>query len=259
MDVHGDGPPLVLVHGVATGRTVWRHVVPGLARRHLVATPDMPGFGSSPPAGRGFVLEEVADVIADGLADIPAPYDLLGNSLGGAVALVLAERRPELVRRLILAAPAGLAPRRGAVPAIAGRVAPVLVAARRRAGPPLAGSAAARRLLLAGIVVDPAATPPDEARAMMRASQGSTRIGAAIKTVAAADLRPRLARLEVPLGFLWGERDHLFPVAGLPALSALVPNARAEVIAGAGHVPQFDRPDEFVAALERLLAAITVP
>jgi pimeloyl-ACP methyl ester carboxylesterase len=256
LDIHGDGPPLVLVHGVATGRAVWRHVVPELATRHLVATPDLPGFGASPPVGRGFVLEEVADALADGLADVPAPFDLLGNSLGGAVALVLAERRPELVRRLILAAPAGMAPRRGAVPAVAGRVAPVLIAARRRAGPPLAGSAAARRLLLAGIVVDPAGTSPDEARAMMLASQGSTRIGAAIKSVAEADLRARLARLEVPVAFLWGDRDHLFPVAGLPALRALVPHARAEVIAGAGHVPQFDRPAEFITSLERL---ITVP
>jgi len=253
MEVQGDGPPLVLVHGVATNRSIWRHVVPDLAQRHLVATPDLPGFGGSPPAGRGFVLEEVADALAAGLAGVPAPFDLLGNSLGGAVSLVLAERRPELVRRLILAAPAGMSPRRGAVPAVAGRVAPVLVAARRRAGPPLAGSAAARRLLIAGIVVDPAATPADEARVLMRASHGSTRIGAAITTVAAADLRPRLARLEVPLGFLWGERDHLFPITLLPGLRALVPGARAEVIAGAGHVPQLDRPGDFVAAVDRLL------
>jgi pimeloyl-ACP methyl ester carboxylesterase len=221
-----------------------------------VVTPDVPGFGASPPVGKGFVLEEVADALADGLADVPAPFDLLGNSLGGAVALVLAERRPELVRSLILAAPAGMVPRRGPIPAVAGGVAPVLVGARRHAGPPLAGSALARRMLIAGIVVDPVGTPADEARAMMRASQGSTRIGAAIKTVAAADLRPRLATLQVPLAFLWGERDHLFPVALLPGLQALVPDARVEVIAGAGHVPQFDRPADFVAAVERL---ITVP
>ncbi len=73
MDVNGDGPPLVLVHGVATSRSIWRHVVPGLAERHLVATPDMPGFGGSPPIGRGFVLEEVADTLTDALAALPAP------------------------------------------------------------------------------------------------------------------------------------------------------------------------------------------
>lgn len=246
-------PPLVLVHGVATSHTVWRHVVPELAKRRQVVTPDMPGFGASPPTGRGFVLEDVADALAGELAHL-GRFDLLGNSLGGAVAVVLAERRPELVRRLILAAPAGMAPRRRPVPAVAGRVIPVLVAARRGLGPPLAGRALVRRLLLANIVVDPVGTSADEARALMRASRGSTRIGAAITAVVAADLRPRLARLEVPVGFLWGDRDPLIPFASLPGLRALVPDARVEVIAGAGHVPQIDRPGEFVAAVERLCA-----
>ena len=121
---------------------------PGLAERHLVATPDtpaghLPGFGASPPIGRGFVLEDVADALADALAALPGPVDLLGNSLGGAVAIVLAERRPELVRRLILAAPAGLAPHRAPIPMIAGRVSATVVAARRRVAPRLVGSAPA--------------------------------------------------------------------------------------------------------------------
>jgi 3-oxoadipate enol-lactonase len=255
MDVHGTGTPLVLVHGVATSRAVWRHVVPGLAQRHVVATPDLPGFGASPPTGRGFVLEEVADALGDAIARL-APFDLLGNSLGGAVSLVLAERRPELVRRLILVSPAGMVPHRAPVPAVAGGVTPALVAARRYAGPPLAGSALARRLLIGNIVADPVGTTAGEARTLMRASAGSKRIGAAIATVAAVDLRPRLAQLNVPLGFLWGDRDRVFPIAILPGLRALVPDARAEVIAGAGHVPQIDRPADFVAAVERL---ITVP
>jgi pimeloyl-ACP methyl ester carboxylesterase len=257
MDVHGDGPPLVLVHGVATSRSVWRHVLPELAQRHLVVTPDLPGFGASPPTGRGFVLEEVADALADALAPF-APFDLLGNSLGGAVTLVLAERRPELVRRLILAAPAGMVPHRAPVPAVAGGVTPVLVTARRYAGPPLARSALARRLLIGNIVADPVGTTAGEARTLMRASAGSKRIGAAITTVAAADLRPRLARLDVPLAFLWGAHDRVFPLAVLPGLRALVPDARAEVIAAAGHVPQIDRPADFVAAVERLIAPAEV-
>ena len=253
MDVKGEGPPLVLVHGVATSRSIWRHVVPGLAERHLVATLDMPGFGESPPLGRGFVLEDEADALADALATLPAPVDLLGNSLGGAVAIVLAERRPDLVRRLILAAPAGLAPHRAPIPAIAGRVSATVVAARRRVAPRLVGNAAARRVLLYGLLTDPAAASPEEARATIAASRGAQRVAAAIAVVAAADLRPRLADLAVPVAFLWGDRDHLFPVSALEELRALVPGAPAEIIPGAGHVPQLDRPGEFVAAVERLL------
>ena len=253
IEEQGEGPTLVLVHGVATSRAVWRHVVPELAKHHRVVTLDLPGFGASPPTGRGFALEEVADALGDELARL-GPFDLLGNSLGGAVSLVLAERRPELVRRLILESPAGMVPHRAPVPALAGGVTPALVAARRRVGPPLAGSALARRLLIGNIVADPAGTPVAEARDLMRASAGSKRIGAAIATVAAADLRPRLARLAVPLAFVWGDRDRVFPISILPGLRALVPDARAEVIAGAGHVPQIDRPGDFVAAVERLIS-----
>ena len=53
----------------------------------------------------------------------------------------------------------------------------------------------------------------------MRASAGS-KVGAAIATVAAVDLRPRLARLDVPVSFLWGDRDRVFPLAILPGLRA---------------------------------------
>ena len=88
---------------------------------------------------------------------------------------------------------------------------------------------------------------------MVRGSQGSTRIGAAIAAVAAADLRPRLAQLTMPVAFVWGDRDRVVPFSSLPDLRALVADAPAEIIPGAGHVPQLERPREFVAAVERLL------
>jgi pimeloyl-ACP methyl ester carboxylesterase len=260
IDVEGDGPPLVLLHGVGTSRVVWRRATPLLAAERTVAAPDLPGFGASPPAGRGFALDRVADALAEALdARLAAPFDLLGNSLGGAVAIELAGRRPELVRRLVLAAPAGLSPLRDPLPALAGRAGSVLIAARRVTGAPLAGSAIVRRLLLFGTVADPVAVPAEEARRMVRGSRDSVRIGAAIAAVAAADLRSRLFGIATPVGFLWGARDRVMPISALPGLRALTPGAPAEIIAGAGHVPQVERPREFAAAVERLLGAITVP
>jgi pimeloyl-ACP methyl ester carboxylesterase len=252
IDVEGDGPPLVLLHGVGTNRAVWRRVTPLLAAERLVAAPDLPGFGASPPAGRGFALAGVADALAGSLGRF-APFDLLGNSLGGAVALVLAARHPGHVRRLVLAAPAGLSPYRRPIPALAGRAGSALIAARRVAGAPLAGSAAARRLLLFGVVAEPARLPAEDARRMLRGSAGSRRIGDGIAAVAAADLRPLLSELAPPFGFLWGTRDRVIP------LRTLATSAPLETIAGAGHVPQVERPREFAAAVDRLLRAITVP
>jgi pimeloyl-ACP methyl ester carboxylesterase len=108
-------------------------------------------------------------------------------------------------------------------------------------------------------VADPVVVPAEEARRMVRGSRGSVRIGAAIAAVAAADLRSRLFGIATPVGFLWGARDRVMPISALPGLRALTPGAPAEIIAGAGHVPQVERPREFAAAVERLLGAITVP
>ena len=102
MDEAGAGDALVLLHGVGASRGVWRRAMPRLARRRRVLAPDLPGFGGSDPAGAGFDLDAVADALAAGLADrAAAPFDLVGNSLGGAVAVVLAARRPDLVRAVI--------------------------------------------------------------------------------------------------------------------------------------------------------------
>jgi pimeloyl-ACP methyl ester carboxylesterase len=257
--VEGRGAPLILLHGVGTSSVVWRRVRPLLATKRLVATPDLPGFGSSPPVGRGFELERVAEAVADALAArLRAPFDLLGNSLGGAVALVLAAQRPELVRRLVLAAPAGLSPLPGPVPALAGRTGSTLIAVRRLGAPALVRSAAGRRMLLFGTVADPSAVPAEDAGWMVSGSRGSTRIAQAIAAVARADLRPRLAELTVPAAFLWGASDRVIPVGSLRPLQALAPEAPTEVIPGTGHAPQLERPREFVGALERLLSRITV-
>jgi pimeloyl-ACP methyl ester carboxylesterase len=83
-------------------------------------------------------------------------------------------------------------------------------------------------------------------------------VGAAIAAVAALDLRPRLARLETPVAFLWGERDRVVPAGALRELRALVPDAPAEVIPRAAHAPQLERPREYAAAVERLLAEVNV-
>jgi pimeloyl-ACP methyl ester carboxylesterase len=100
-DDRGSGEPLVLIHGLATTRVIWRHVLPLLSEGRRVITLDVPGFGESPPAGEGFDLHEVASRIAAGLgrAGVTKPFDLVGHSMGGAVALTLAALDPTAIRR----------------------------------------------------------------------------------------------------------------------------------------------------------------
>ena len=85
VDVVGSGDPLVLICGLATTRSIWRHAAPLLAASRQVVTLDVPGFGSARPAGRGFDLAVVADQIAQDLraAGVCAPYDLVGTRWAG--------------------------------------------------------------------------------------------------------------------------------------------------------------------------------
>jgi pimeloyl-ACP methyl ester carboxylesterase len=254
IDETGEGPPLVLLHGVGASRAVWRRVTPSLAEDHHVIAPDLPGFGESSPPTEGFELDGAATLLAERLADrARGPFDLLGNSLGGAVALKLAAARPDLVRRLLLAAPAGFAPRSAPVATAAGALSDPLVKVRRVVGHPVAGNGAARRALLWGAIAEPQRLSADDARMMLSASRGSTQVGAAVAAVLRADLRSDLRRLEVPLGVIWGWRDRIIPISALRYVRAARPDVVVATIPRAAHVPQVERPEEFVAAVRRLL------
>jgi pimeloyl-ACP methyl ester carboxylesterase len=257
VDIAGSGEPLVLVHGLATTRSVWRRVVPLLARTHQVVVLDVPGFGTSAPVGPGFDLDAVADAIGRAVreAGVGEPFQLVGHSMGGAIALTLAARAPQRVRSLVLVSPAGLRP----IPALAASGLGALAAAYvplRRLASPVARMALGRRLLMTGGVVDGAALPADEVRALLAASSGARRTREALAAVAAADLRGTLRDLPMPVGGVWGEGDRVIPPGGATTMRAMRAGAACEVVAGAGHIAMIEQPAAFVEALERVLAAI---
>jgi pimeloyl-ACP methyl ester carboxylesterase len=258
-DDRGDGEPLVLLHGLATTRLIWRRVLPLLEDGRRLLAVDVPGFGESPPAGPGFELDSVAASIDDGLAAAGVgDYDLVGHSMGGALAVALAALRPERVRRLVLCAPAGLAP----APSWATRaVAPLAEQAirLRRAAAGLADPPWGRRLLLGWGVVDARVIAPADVRAMVGASRGASRIAPALERVAAADLREALALLPAPVGAVWGEGDRVVSPARADVLRAVRPEAPVELVRGAGHIAMMERPEAFAAALERVLARLSTP
>ena len=249
----------MLIHGLATTRVIWRRVLPLLGRSRRLFAIDVPGFGESAPCGEGFVLEAVADAIADGVRALgaPEPYDLVGHSLGGALAILLAERHPQAVRSLVLVAPAGLRPLPAAAAQVIGELAERAIPLRRHAAG-LADMTWGRRLLMSPGTRDPASIPPAEVRAMVLASRGATRTGAALESVVRADLRSALAALAVPVGVLWGEHDRVIPPGGIDTvLEACGPDTPTARIAGAGHIPMMERPEEFSVALEQALQSLS--
>src|ERR1700760_4119964 len=112
----GDGPLLLLVHGMAGTARNWDAVIEPLALHNTVVAPDFPGHGESEPGGGDYSLGS----LASGLRDLMIALGheratLVGHSLGGGVALQFAYQFPEMVERLVLVSSGGLGPEVGAI------------------------------------------------------------------------------------------------------------------------------------------------
>jgi pimeloyl-ACP methyl ester carboxylesterase len=204
--VAGSGEPLVLLHGLAGSWRWWRPVVEPLARRRQVHALDLPRV---PPDELGGWLERRLE--AEG------PVDLAAHSLGGLVAADVAARRPELVRRLVLVAPAGI---------------------------PCGRSVPGRSLPLARSLYDVRGTLPVVVADALRA--GPLGLARGIAYVSSRDLRGELAAVQADTLLLWGARDRLVPLWVAEEWQRVLPHARLELLA-CGHVPMLEQPEAVAA------------
>lgn len=261
----GEGDPVILLHGFADSLGTWRYTIAQLAKRHHVIAADLPGFGRSHPATHRPLLDWYAHWAEELIATV-APRGraaLVGNSLGGAVALDTALRTPLRVSRLVLVDCAGL-----------GRGVPVwwkLVTAQLPLLPPLAGPAsrALPRGVLARVVgevystlvfhrpglVDAACTrdfaahyrTADDVRRLFELGHDI------VRELSSGRLAREAPRLRVPTLLVWGRQDRLVPASHGVALQKLVPAAQLYLVDECGHCPQLERPSEFGEAVERFL------
>jgi pimeloyl-ACP methyl ester carboxylesterase len=245
----GAGPTLLLVHGFGGAAENFTELARLLPGRRLVI-PDLPGHaGSRPipaPSIAGF-----ADSVAS-LLDGPA--GVFGHSMGGTVALRLAERHPELVSGLVLAAPAGItsSSRLSAVAiGLAGLVKPARIAARRvdRISP----SPRLKRLVFGPLEVsNPEALSARAVDGFLRPALDHTDALGAGLALARDDPRPSLDRVRCPSLVLHGGRDRLVPLADAFEYARRL-RAPLRVIADCGHLLIGERPDVCArVALERL-------
>lgn len=102
----GDGPPLLLLHGLLMDHGAWDDVIPGLARHYRVIAPDLPGFGESekpPPTRFDYGVEAFMECVADLISALGiGRTHVIGHGLGGAIALTLAAQNAEFVDKLVL-------------------------------------------------------------------------------------------------------------------------------------------------------------
>src|SRR5436309_5445980 len=253
--VGGEGPPLILVHGLGGAAANWTELVPLLVRRHRLLVPDLPGHGGSTalPAVAG--LEPYADrvaLVAEREGMLPAP--VVGHSLGGMVVLRLALRRPEDVTGIVLAGAAGLS-----IGNVLGQrilslftaVRPGRIAAKYRAL--VARSARLRRLVFGFVsVADPVALTNQAVEGFLAAQLLHTDVDGAWQALRADDPRQELEAIHCPVLVLWGAEDVQLPLDDAFEYTRRL-RARLRVISGCGHLLIGERPDACEHAIEDFL------
>jgi pimeloyl-ACP methyl ester carboxylesterase len=256
----GEGPLVLLIHGMAGTARNWDSVIEPLALHNTVIAPDFPGHGESAPGGGDYSLGSLASGLRDLM--IALGHDratLVGHSLGGGVALQFTYQFPEMVERLVLVSSGGLGPEVGAVLRAAALPGADLFI-RATAGP---GSAAGSWIsgALGKVGLRPNADLAEVGRAYASLSDSDRRkaflatlhavVGTDGQRVAALD-RLYLAE-DLPVLIVWGESDPIIPVAHGRAAHAQMPGSRLEVFPDTGHVPQLEAPGRFAAVLQRFL------
>jgi pimeloyl-ACP methyl ester carboxylesterase len=251
----GDGPPVVLLHGLAGAAANWVDVVEALVSRHRVIALELPGHGGSPPLARPAGVAGFADTVATAVEAVgAAPALVAGHSFGGQVAVRLAQRHPALVRALLLVAPSGIATRsRGARLAVlasafvrpGARVAPL--------APRLADRLWFRRTVFRPWYVSDASSVSGRAtRGLFAELPAHTGLrGAARAMLDDDDPRTVLRDVGVPALVLWGARDGQLPLDDAFEYARRL-GAPIRVVADCGHLLIAERPDAVLDAIEAL-------
>jgi pimeloyl-ACP methyl ester carboxylesterase len=254
--VAGRGEPLLLVHGLGGAAANWLALAPLLLPGRRLLLPELPGHGGSQPPAAAPSLNVYADRLAALLADEAAtPAAVVGHSLGGAIVLRLAIRRPDAVSALVLAGAAGISSAtRNARYALAvtGIVKPGRKLAPYRRW--IARSNALKRAVFGGWgAADPEALPPELVEAFLSGPPRHTDTVSAAKALIRDDPRPDLDRVRCPSLVLWGARDHQLPVADAFDYARRL-GGRLRVIADCGHLLIGERPAACADAIESFLA-----
>jgi pimeloyl-ACP methyl ester carboxylesterase len=253
--VGGDGPPLVLVHGLAGAAANWVELAPRLVGRHRLLVPELPGHGGSEPLASAPTLDPYADCVVE-LARLEGlgPAAFVGHSLGGAVSLRAAERHPGDVSALVLLAAAGIGSARKT---IQGSISLAMLGWPGRAVAPLRTRIAAMpwtRQVVFGHwqVDDPPALSAAATEGFLSGPAIHTDVKQAAHALGAEDERFGLGSVQCPSLCVWGANDRMVPLPdGFDYARRL--GAPLRVIAGCGHLLIGERPGACADAIESFL------
>lgn len=243
IETRGRGPDVVLLHGWAMNGSVWNKVAEALAQDFCVHVVDLPGHGKSPARSK-LTLDSIVDELQ--LA-FPWPVQVVGWSLGGAIATQWALRSPEQVRSLTLVASSPCFAQRpdwphATAPETLNQFAENLMqdwqgTLKRFIGLQVLGDQSARQVAR------------ELTHDLLRHGEPDLQaLEDALEILRTTDLRARLPELSCPILLQFGDRDALTPVAAAEWLVQALPLARYELHRGAAHVPFVSHLDAFICA-----------
>lgn len=261
-NIAGEGPPVVLIHGVAGRAAQWDQTMLQLAEQHTVIAPDLLGHGESAKPRGDYSLGAFASGVRDLLIGLDIEgATVVGHSLGGGIAMQFAYQFPERCQRLVLVSSGGLGQ----------EVHPVLRAATLP-GSELVLPLIAHEKLLEIVGLVPRAlgkiglrTGPDIAEmAQGYASLSNAEGRAAFIHTVRAVIDPMGQRInatdriylagKMPTLIVWGRRDRIIPVAHAEPAHQGMPGSRLELFDDSGHFPHLDDPLHFARTLSHFLA-----
>jgi pimeloyl-ACP methyl ester carboxylesterase len=245
-EIHGDGPPLLLIAGLASDSQSWGGSLPPLAEHFRVICPDNRGVGRSRPANVPVSIERMADDCAALVRHLGYEHvDVLGHSMGGFVAQSMAARHPELVGRLVLAGTGSKMSARNAalfsdaVESLERGTDPVLWF--RNLFYWLFSTAFFEQPGMLDAAVNYAITYPWPQETVGFRNQ----VAALIDFDGTADLE----RIAAPALVLSGSQDLLFPVEECREFAGRIAGSSFHVIEGAAHSIHMERSEAFVRAV----------
>jgi 3-oxoadipate enol-lactonase len=245
IEVAGKGRDLLCLHSLLSDKTAFRPLMERLSDRRRMILVNMPGFGAS--SGCASDVDSYADAVATVFNDqsLPPTTDVIGNGLGGFVALALAARHGARFHRAVLVGSAIAFPEEGRA------TFRILAETAEREGMGALARAAVERMFPPAFIADePSAVAAAEAnfRTIDRAV-----FAASARALASLDFASRLRHVKNPVLIVVGEKDQATPPALARELANQLQNAQVVEMPGLGHVPHLQAPDLFLATISDFL------